>query len=154
MPHMGRCRRCPDRRDRHRGGNVSGRLEHGGAAERVTHQNGRRSMLLLQESGRRKQVRDVGGEVAVRKIALTLAKTGKIETQHRDTRISQRTADIGGGLQILGTGKTMCEQSIGACWPGRKIEEPRQRMAVVVDEGNPGCLHGLAAPLNGDQIPR
>jgi hypothetical protein len=64
--------------------------------------------------GRCYQILYIGRKIRITKIALTFAKSGKIKSENGDFFCCQRPADMGGGLYVFRTGKTMGKKGIGS----------------------------------------
>ena len=127
--------RCGDGGDGTGFGNALGRGQHGGTAQAVADQQGRRLVFAPQEVGGGQQVGDVGGEVAVGEVALAGAQTGEVEAHHGHAACLQGTADAGGSLDVLAAGEAVGEEGEGAGVVGQ-IQDARQFLAAGILEGD------------------
>jgi hypothetical protein len=89
-------RRIARRRDGRHGpdfGDFAGRCQHGGAAEAVADENGRRLVLLTQPVGGAHEILHIGTEIGVGELALARAEPGEVEAQCRDAELAQPAGD-------------------------------------------------------------
>ena len=120
----------------------AGSLKNRCSPERMAHEDGRGFPLLFHECGRRNKVVDIGREHAVGKIPLTLAQTGKIEPEHPDIPVSERTADMADRVQVFAAGETVGEQNRRAAFAGiGQIHPRRQHMTLRTFECDVFTFH-------------
>ena len=93
----------------------------------------RRFVVLAQPLRGCDEVRDVGGEIGVRELALASAEAREIEAQHRDAPGRERPADARGRERLLRAGEAMREQRISERVPGG--ESSRAARAVPSEPG-------------------
>ena len=117
-------------------GNIARRRQHGGAAKTMADKNAGRFMVFGKPIRRRHQIAHIGGEIGVGEFPARMAEAGKIKTQHGDAAFGQPGADAGGGENILGTGKAMGKQGIGAGRARRHIQARRQVITKGAGEGD------------------
>src|SRR3954469_23121520 len=93
--------------------------QHGGPAQRVPDDDGRRSIVLPQVIRSANQILDIRGEVGVLELPLGGAEPREVEPQHGDTKRGQGRRDATGCEDIFRAGEAVSEERIGAntwCW--------------------------------------
>ena len=120
---MGRIERRGDRHHGMRVGNAVRRGEHGGAAEAVADQNGRRADRRPQMIGGGDQIVDIRRKSGVGELAFAGAEPGEIEAQHGDAAQFQALRNQPRRLDVLAAGEAMREQRDGADRPLRPVEQ-------------------------------
>ena len=92
----------------------------------MTDQQRRRRIVGTKVISRGDQIANVRGEIGVGEFAVAMAETGEIEVQDRHAGLCQRPGDLRRGEDILGAGKAVREQRIGAWRCVGAVEARRQ----------------------------
>src|SRR5690606_26799278 len=123
MPqHMGDVGGGADGGYRLRLGDTMRRGQDGGAAERMTDENGGSGVVLPQMVGGTHQVLDIGGEVGTGELLLGRAESGEVEPQDAYAQRGEPTRDAAGGKAILGACEAVREERVGPDRAGWRIE--------------------------------
>ena len=114
-------------------------FKHGGATEAVTDQQCWCSVVVTHEFRRGKYVCNIRGEVALREIALTIAKPGKIESEYCDAAFRQQAAYSKHGDGIFGAGKAVAGNGVCSGYAGGQLESCIEIKTATTNKSRFNC---------------
>ena len=136
--HMGRVEGGRDGDDGLGGGELPGGLQDCRAAQRMADQQLGRMARVRKVPGRTDEVLDVRRKRRVGEFPVRMAKTGEVESQHRDAHRGQPLRDPARGGDVLAAGEAMRKE--------------RGRQPGPVGQGEPGSEGASVMSLEADAL--